>query len=183
MPVADPDTLEIVDLTPALLRAHLEDLAGLLRACVEAGASIGYVLPFPKGDAEAFWLKKTLPALDTGRLDLLVARLDGRIVGTAQLDADTMPNQPHRAEVRKLMVHPDIRRRGIARALMGEIEARARARGRTLLTLDTRTGDAAEPLYASIGYQTTGVIPGYCIDAITGAFDGTTIMYKQLQMW
>jgi ribosomal protein S18 acetylase RimI-like enzyme len=78
------------------------------------------------------------------------------------------------------MVHPDIRRRGIARALMGEIEMRARARGRTLLTLDTRTGDAAEPLYASIGYETTGVIPGYCIDAITGAFDGTTIMYKRL---
>ena len=180
MAIAEPDLLEIADLTPALLRAHLAELAGLLRACVEAGASIGYVLPFHQNDAEAFWLKKTLPALESGRLDLLVARLDGRIVGTAQLDADTMPNQPHRAEVRKLMVHPDIRRRGIARALMGEIEARARGRGRTLLTLDTRTGDAAEPLYALIGYQTTGVIPGYCIDAITGAFDGTTIMYKQL---
>lgn len=180
MPVADTALFEIADLTPALLRTHLEELVGLLQACVEAGASIGYVLPFPKSDAEAFWLRKTLPALETGRLDLLVARLDGRIVGTAQLDADTMPNQPHRAEVRKLMVHPAIRRRGIARALMSAIEARARARGRTLLTLDTRTGDAAEPLYASIGYQTTGVIPGYCIDAITGAYDGTTIMYKQL---
>lgn len=180
MAVAAPELLEISDLTPTLLRTHIDELAGLLQACVEAGASIGYVLPFSRDDARAFWLKKTLPALETGRLDLLVARLGSRIVGTAQLDADTMPNQPHRAEVRKLMVHPDIRRRGIARALMGEIEARARARGRTLLTLDTRTGDAAEPLYASIGYETTGVIPCYCIDAITGAYDGTTIMYKQL---
>lgn len=174
------EDLEIVDLTPAQLAVHLSELAALLKACVEAGASIGYVLPFTRQDAEAFWRGKILPALEGGKLDLIVARIGARIVGTAQLDTDTMPNQPHRAEVRKLMVHPDIRRRGVARTLMAAIESRARARGRTLLTLDTRTGDAAEPLYASIGYETTGIIPGYCIDAITGAYDGTTIMYKRL---
>ena len=80
------------------------------------------------------------------------------------------------------MVHPGFRRRGIARALMAELERLASQRGRSLLTLDTRTGDQAEPLYASLGYQTAGIIPGYCRDTLdAGRLDPTTIMYKVLK--
>ncbi len=110
----------------------------------------------------------------------MVARKDGRIAGSVQLDYDTPPNQPHRAEVRKLLVHPDFRRRGIAKALMAALESRAAELGRSLLTLDTRTGDMAEPLYVSLGYQTAGIIPGYCRDPFKDHFDPTTIMYKAL---
>ena len=105
---------------------------------------------------------------------------DGRIVGSVQLDTDTPPNQPHRAEVRKLLVHPDFRRQGLARALMAELERHAQLLGRSLLTLDTRTGDHAEPLYVSLGYSTVGVIPGYCRDTVEDRLDSTTIMYKTL---
>ncbi len=97
-----------------------------------------------------------------------------------QLDYDTPPNQPHRAEVRKLMVHPDFRRQGIARSLMSALENEAVAVHRTLLTLDTRTGDAAEPLYASMGYKIAGVLPGWCRDTPTERLDPTTFMYKNL---
>lgn len=160
--------------------ACLGELGALLHACVHDGASIGFVLPYAAADAEAFWRLKVLPALRGGGLVLLVARREGRIVGTVQLDHDTMPNQRHRAEVRKLLVHPDCRRRGIARALMAEAERHAAALGRSLLTLDTRTGDMAEPLYVSLGYRTAGIIPGYCRDTLTERLDSTTIMYKPL---
>jgi len=121
-----------------------------------------------------------LPALQAGSLVLLVARCKDRIAGTVQLDYGTMPNQRHRAEVRKLLVHPEFRRQGIAKALMTELEARASQLQRSLLTLDTRTGDKAEPLYASLGYRTVGVIPGFCRDTIEERLDSATIMYKAL---
>lgn len=163
------------------IAGNLAQLGALLHACVHDGASIGYVLPYPGVDSEAFWSEKVLPSVQAGNRLLLVARQQGRIVGSVQLDYDTPPNQPHRAEVRKLLVHPEFRRRGIAQMLMAELERRARELGRTLLTLDTRTGDSAEPLYASLGYSTVGVIPGFCRDARAPArLDSTTIMYKHL---
>lgn len=162
------------------LEASLPAMGEMMRACVHAGASIGYILPFSADDGIAFWRQKILPRLDAGGLVLLVARAADRIAGTVQLDHDTPPNQPHRAEVRKLMVDPAFRRRGLARSLMGRIEDEARALDRLLLTLDTRTGDAAEPLYLSLGYAVSGVIPGYCLDPQVPKFDSTTIMYKRL---
>lgn len=180
MQVAMNITPEIVELDARGLDRRAGELGALTQACVAAGASIGFILPFERVQAEAFWNVTIAPELKNNSLRLLVALVDGRLVATGLL-AHSMPaNQPHRAEIRKVMVHPKWRRRGIARVLMGQLEIRAQAMGKTLLTLDTRTGDAAEPLYASMGYQTTGVIPGYCIDAITGAFDGTTIMYKNI---
>src|SRR5690606_40922191 len=104
----------------------------------------GFILPHPPAQAEAFWSAKVLPAMREGTRTVLVARRDGRIVGTVQLDCDTPPNQPHRAEVRKLLVHPLHRRGGIGRALMLELEQGARAARRRLLTLDTRTGRSEE---------------------------------------
>ncbi len=121
-----------------------------------------------------------LPIVADGGALLLVARQAGRIVGSVQLGYDTPPNQQHRAEVRKLLVHPDCRRQGLAKMLMVELERLARAKGRRLLTLDTRTGDAAEPLYASLGYQVAGIIPQFCRDTFTDRLDPTTIMYKLL---
>ena len=159
---------------------HLRELGALLHACVHDGASIGFVLPFSIADAETFWDGKVLPRLRSGALSVLVAWRNGRIAGSVQLDYDTPPNQPHRAEVRKLLVHPDMRRRGIGKMLMVALERRAGQLGRRLLTLDTRTGDKAEPLYASVGYQTAGIIPGYCFDQFKRTLDPTTIMYKML---
>lgn len=169
----------VSELTADQLERELGVLAALLHACVHAGASVGFILPCPLTECEGFW-RKVLAAMRDGSRVLLVARLDGRIVGTVQLDHDTPANQPHRAEVRKLLVHPEFRRRGISRALMLALERRAAALGRHLLTLDTRTGDAAEPLYAGLGYETAGVIPGYCLDPAEDRLDGTTIMYKTL---
>lgn len=164
------------------LERCVPDLGALLHACVHAGASIGFILPFERREAEAFFATKVVPSVrDGGRL-VLVARLGSRIIGTAQLGTDTPPNQPHRADVSKVLVHPDHRRRGIARSLMAELERLARSRGRTLLTLDTRTGDRAEPLYASMGYVTAGVIHGYCLDPFETRLDSTTIMYKTLHV-
>jgi ribosomal protein S18 acetylase RimI-like enzyme len=162
------------------IESHLPALGALMHACVHNGASIGYVLPYTEDDSEAFWRKRVLPGVQAGGLVLLVARQGERIVGSVQLDCDTPPNQPHRAEVRKLIVHPDCRRQGVAQALMARLERLAAELRRSLLVLDTRTGDIAEPLYASLGYTTVGVIPGYCRDPIDGRLDSTTIMYKAL---
>lgn len=160
---------------------HAGELGALLHACVHAGASVGYVLPYSNADSEAFWTDKVFPAVQAGTRLLLVARQQQRIVGSVQLDFDTPPNQPHRAEVRKLLVHPDFRRQGIAHRLMAALEQHARELGRTLLTLDTRTGDNAEPLYVALGYTVVGVIPGFCRDTVDASrLDATTIMYKGL---
>ena len=130
---------------------------------------------------DVFWTRKVLPAVNDGTRLLLVAKRNGTIAGSVQLDYDTPANQPHRAEIRKLLVHPHFRRQGVARALMAEIECQATRLRRSLITLDTRTGDSAEPLYRSLGYQTTGIIPGYCRDTFTERLDATTIMYKNRQ--
>lgn len=171
---------QIETLAAPVIERDLGQLADLLRACVHAGASVGYILPFGPEEAARFWREGVFPALDVGRRLVLVTREGDRISGAVQLDIDTPPNQPHRAEAKKLLVHPDFRRRGLARALMVELERQAKALGRSLITLDTRTGDVAEPLYASLGYATAGTIPGYCLDPSRGAFDATTIMYKAL---
>lgn len=172
--------VHIAELAGRDIEESLGELGELLRACVHDGASVGYVLPFGEADAVAFWRERVLPAVQSGSRLLWVARRDGRIVGSVQLDHDTPPNQPHRAEVRKLLVHPEARRQGISRGLMAALERRARMLGRSLLTLDTRTGDVAEPLYLSLGYRIVGVIPGYCLDPAGSHLDPTTIMYKAL---
>ncbi|ATU91995.1 GNAT family N-acetyltransferase [Phyllobacterium zundukense] len=162
------------------IASHLSELGALLRACVDDGASIGFVLPFSVDDSRAFFSNNVLPAVRLGKRVLLVAYKNDRIAGSGQLDFDTPPNQPHRAEVRKLLVHPDFRRQGIAKVIMAELERVAGQLGRSLITLDTRTGDKAEPLYASLGYNTAGIIPGYCRDPFEDRLDSTTVMYKSL---
>ncbi|MEO7886948.1 GNAT family N-acetyltransferase [Polaromonas sp.] len=179
--MADEPTCTLSIFSAGDIASHLHELSALLHDCVHAGASIGFVLPCAMDDCQAFWQGKVLPAVRDGGLLLVVAWQHGRIAGAGQLDCNTPANQPHRAEVRKVMVHPGFRRRGIAKTLMTELEGLASQRGRSLLTLDTRTGDKAEPLYASLGYLIAGVIPGYCRDTFDGGrLDSTTIMYKAL---
>ncbi|RKQ69854.1 GNAT family N-acetyltransferase [Oceanibaculum indicum] len=158
----------------------LGELTALLHACVAAGASISFIQPFGLDDSEAFWRRKVQPGLADGSRILFVARHEGLLAGSVQLNLDTPPNQPHRAEVNKLIVHPECRRLGIARSLMLALEAEARARDLSLITLDTRTGDKAEPLYTSLGYQTAGIVPDYSRDVAIDRLDATTIMYKRL---
>jgi GNAT superfamily N-acetyltransferase len=161
--------------------AEIEQLAQVLHAAVHAGASVSFVLPFPMEEARAFWRDQILPAVQSGARRILLAQVEGRIIGTVQILLDTPPNQAHRAEVAKLLVHPDARRLGIARALMAALEEIAVAEGRTLLTLDTRTGDRAEPLYLSMDYVAAGVIPGYARGPSDPQLEATTFMYKELR--
>jgi ribosomal protein S18 acetylase RimI-like enzyme len=118
-------------------------------------------------------------AVGEGRRVLLVARVEGVIAGSGQLDLEARPNGRHRAEVIKLMVRTDRRRRGIGRALMLGLEAEARRHGRTTLVLDTRQGDPSERLYASLGWRFAGAIPRYARSA-SGALDASAFYYKLL---
>ena len=168
------------DQPETIVEHDVEMLAEILHAVVHLGAGVSFVVPFSMDEARAFWTDKVLPGARARTRRVVVARLDARIVGTAQFDMATPPNQPHRAEVVKLLVHPSARRRGIARALMLALESLALAEGRTLLTLDTWTGSHAEQLYQSLGYTTVGVIPRYARGSTTPALEPATIMYKEL---
>lgn len=159
---------------------EIDMLADVLHAVVHGGAGVSFVVPFSIDDARAFWRESVLPGVMARRRHVLIASLDGRIVGTVQLDPAWAPNQPHRAEVLKLLVHPVARRRGLARALMVALEALARRRGWTLLTLDTWTGQPGERLYRSLGYTAAGVIPRFARGSTTPEFEPTTIMFKEL---
>jgi GNAT superfamily N-acetyltransferase len=164
----------------AALDRDLDALGEVLRAVVYDGAGVSFVVPFSREQARAFWSDTVLPGVRAGTRRVLVARMDGRIVATVQMDLATPPNQQHRAEVMKLLVHPDARRQGIARALMIALERIAPSAGRTLLTLDTWTGGFAESLYRSLGYVVVGVIPRYARGSLTPELQPTTIMYKEL---
>ncbi|MCC7642164.1 MULTISPECIES: GNAT family N-acetyltransferase [unclassified Janthinobacterium] len=167
--------------SPTDIVERLPELGALLQDCVYDGASIGFILPFDTAASQAFWTDNVLPAVTRGVRLLLVAEVDGRVAGAVQLDWDTNPNQAHRAEVRKLLVAPTFRRHGIARQLMQALEAQARQLPRSLLTLDTRSGDQAQPLYLSLGYVVAGSIPAYALAPDGNRLDATTIMYKQLR--
>lgn len=158
----------------------LRMLADTLRASVQAGACVTFILLFSHADAEQYWREKVLPPLRAGDRRVLVARANEKIVGTVQLDIDMPPNQQHRAAVMKLLVHPEARRRGIARALMTAVEDAARDERRTLITLDTRTGDAAESLYVSMGYKLVGVIPNFSRAPESESLEAATFFYKEL---
>jgi ribosomal protein S18 acetylase RimI-like enzyme len=152
-------------------------LAGILAACVRGGASVGFMNPFPDNEALAWWAG-VVGDVEAGKVVLFGATLDGKLVGTAQLVPADKPNQPHRADVCKVQVHPDARNRGVGEALMRALEAEAVRRGLSLLTLDTASG-AAERLYERCGYVRAGVIPDYALWP-DGGFCDTTFYYKRL---
>jgi GNAT superfamily N-acetyltransferase len=163
----------------ARLDQEIDMLAEVLHAAVYAGASVSFIAPFTLSEARAFWCEKVLPNVRRGTRRVLTAATDGEIAGTVQLNLDVPLNQRHRAEIVKLLVHPKARRRGIGRALMMAIEQVAKSEGRTLLTPDTRRGDAAEPLYLSMGYVLAGVIPRYARGPLKPDLEDTSILYKE----
>jgi GNAT superfamily N-acetyltransferase len=167
-------------LDAAATEAAIPDLARILHACVHGGASVGFILPFSEADAAQWWRDAVLPCVAAGARTLLAARDGGRIIGTAQLVPAGMPNQRHRADVSKVLVHPDARRRGVARALMRRLEALALQQGRSLLVLDTVVNSPAQPLYAGLGYQLAGVIPDYARVALHPDLEPTAVMWKAL---
>ena len=157
-----------------------DGLAEVLHACVHTGASVGFVLPFSKDEARKFWTQKVLPQVLAGGTTLWIAHSEGRILGTIQLQHDLPPNQPHRADVAKLLVHPDARRNGMARALMDALETEARSLNKRLLVLDTRSGDPSQTLYENMGFAVAGEIPGYCLNPFDGTPEATTYLFKSL---
>jgi GNAT superfamily N-acetyltransferase len=158
----------------------VEMLGDVLHAAVHGGAGVSFFVPFSLDDARAFWRDQVLPGVRARTRRVVVARWSERIVGTVQLDLAVPPNQQHRADVAKLLVHPIARRRGVARAMMRALEEIAQSERRTLLTLDTVTGSGAEPFYLSLGYIAVGVIPRYARAALSPELESTTIMYKEL---
>ena len=145
-------------------------LAAVLVACVDAGAAPGFWPPLDGGAARGVW-RRVGRAVARGDAVLLAAWHAGTLAGTAVLDLDTPQDQPHRAEVARLLVHPEHHRRGLARALVERIEAEAAAAGRSLLTFEARAGGAAEALCRLSGWREGGRIPGYALDADGTAHD------------
>jgi GNAT superfamily N-acetyltransferase len=156
------DEIEIRRLAPAELREQFDALAGVLADCVAGGASVNYLAPFSHADARAAF-EGFAAEVEQGRRLLLAAFANGDVVGTVQVILAVPPNQAHRAEIAKLLVHRSARRRGIAQRLMERAETEARAMGKKLLVLDTVTGDEGERLYERLGWTRTGVVPGFAL--------------------
>jgi GNAT superfamily N-acetyltransferase len=157
--------------------SDLRTLALLLVDAVEAGAAVSFVAPFSLEGAEAWW-RTTLAGSHT-RAIFLVAREAGEIVGTVQLHPAWAPNQPHRADIVKLLVQRRCQRTGLGAQLMRSIEDAARRSGFRLLTLDAKRGGAAEQLYRSIGWTSVGVVPRYAVDP-DGTPHDAIFFYKEL---
>jgi GNAT superfamily N-acetyltransferase len=173
-PVNGLELLDIAAATSAEAR-----LADILIACVEAGASVSFMPPLSREKAQAFW-HRVATDVGVGKRVLIATWLDGVMVGTGMLDLATAENQPHRAEVQKILVHPSVRRSGLGRRIMQALEQLALQAGRSLLTLDTRAGDAGEALYRSQGWHEAGTIPGYALD-VDGSLHDTRLFWKNLE--
>jgi len=169
---------EIVYLAAPVSAAALAELADVLVDCVEGGASVSFMSPFSHQQALAFF-RKVAGSVASGDTVLLAARLGGRIVGTVQLGLDTPPNQPHRADIKKLLVHRSVRGHGVGAALMAQAEEEARRRGRWLLVLDTVPGENGHRLYLRAGWTQTGLVPNYALFP-DGRLCDTAIMWKRL---
>jgi ribosomal protein S18 acetylase RimI-like enzyme len=170
--------IEIRRLDAAEVRARLDGLAAVLADCVAGGASVSYMAPFPHEQARGVFEDWALD-VEQGRRLILAAFAGDEVVGSVQVVLATPPNQPHRGDIAKLLVHRSARRRGIAQRLMEEAEREARAEGKTLLVLDTVTGDDAERLYERLGWTRVGVIPGYALYPDGRPCD-TTLFWKSL---
>jgi ribosomal protein S18 acetylase RimI-like enzyme len=171
------DDLTIERLTPAQAERETALLIGLLQDAVDSGASVGFLPPLGDDEAADYW-RGVVAAMREGSRWLLVARDgSGRPLGTVQLDLCLRANGLHRAEVAKLLVHRQVRRRGIGRALMQRLEAEAQQAGRTTLVLDTRQGDPSERLYQALGYTRAGLIPAYALSS-DGSVHTTALYYR-----
>jgi GNAT superfamily N-acetyltransferase len=162
----------------ALDAAQIDGLAGVLIDCVEGGASVGFMQPLTRDRAVAFW-RRVAEGVAAGERVLLVAEDAAGICGTVQLICDLPENQPHRADLAKMLVHRRARRQGLAAALLGAAEATARECGKTLVVLDAVTDGDAARLYARLGWVRAGDIPRYALMP-RGGFCSTTYFYRDL---
>ena len=158
--------------------AHIEALAEVLIDCVEGGASVSFMHPLTRDRAVAFW-RRVAKGVAAGERAVLVAEDDRGVCGTVQLVLAQPENQPHRADLAKMLVHRRMRRRGMGAALVLAAEATARECGKTLLVLDAVTGGDAARLYERLGWVRVGDIPGYALMP-DGRPCGTTVYYRDL---
>lgn len=159
-------------------RARIGELVRVLAECVDAGASVSFMLPLARATADAFW-SKVADGVARGERTLIVAEDGDGIAGTVQLVTDLPENQPHRAEIAKLLVRPGARCAGLGERLMRAAEDAARAQGKTVLVLDTASA-TAERLYARLGWQRVGVVPDYAL-LPDGRPCATTFFYKRVE--
>lgn len=171
--------IDIECLSATQAQPLLAALCDVLQGCVADGASVGFIDASDRAAIERFWQDK-IYSLASGDNQLLVAYQQGVIVATVMVGFSAMPNGRHRAEISKLLVHPRARRQGIARRLMQQAEQLAAEQGKTLLVLDTRSGDVATDLYLSMDWQIAGSIPMYA-ESTEGVLDATTVMFKLLR--
>ena len=169
----------ILVLTPAQARERRDALIELLVDAVAGGASVNFVQPMTNEKAAAWW-EGALAGHARGERLILTAEADGRVDGTVQLVPAPQENQPHRADVAKMLVHRRARRQGLGEALLRAAEAEARALGHTLLTLDTEAGSDGERLYARLGWTRFGQVPGYAIRADGKGREAATFFYRTL---
>lgn len=172
------DQITIESLAAPVAAADLEQLTDLLLDVVDGNASVSFMAGLSRDEAREWW-RRTVAGMNH-RGAILVARDAAGIVGSVQLHPAWAPNQPHRADVAKLLVHHRARRRGLARSLMAELETRAAAAGFTLLVLDTCQGTPAEALYRGLGWAEVGVIPHFALTPDGGNCD-TVFFYKQIE--
>ena len=172
--VIDGHTIQHLD---TVAEAHVRGLADLLIDCVDGGASVSFMHPLTVTKALDFW-RRIAVGVARGERALLVAEDAGGLVGTVQLILDQPENQPHRADLSKMLVHRRARRQGVGAALLRAAENVARDCGKSLLVLDTASADA-ERLYVKLGWQRCGVIPGYALLPRGGLCD-TTYFYRLL---
>ncbi len=156
---------------------QIAELARLLIDCVEGGASVSFMDPLSIEKASAFW-HRVAGATARGERALLVAEDSASIIGTVQLILDLPENQPHRADVSKMLVHRRARRRGVGAAMLRAAEMLARELGKSVLVLDTASAEA-ERLYARLGWIRVGVVPDYAL-LPGGGFCATTFFYRRL---
>jgi GNAT superfamily N-acetyltransferase len=156
---------------------HIEQLTQVLHDCVQGGASVSFMLPLPLDKARVFW-RSVADGVQRGERVLLVAELNGCIVGTVQLLLAQPDNQPHRADLAKMLVQRSARRHGLGALLLQAAEQEALAHGKTLLVLDTASADA-ERLYTRAGWVACGVVPNYAL-LPGGGFCDTRFFYRQL---
>lgn len=173
-----PPEPPVVNRLRVLAEREIEQLAELLIDCVDGGAGVSFVHPLAPAKASAFW-RRIAEGVTGGTHVLLVCEDDCGIVGTVQLIVDMPENQPHRADLAKMLVHRRARRQGVGAALLAAAEEHARALGRTLLVLDTNTGSDAERLYERCGWTRVGEIPGFSVEP-RGGLRASTVLYKQL---
>jgi GNAT superfamily N-acetyltransferase len=157
----------------------VQALADVLIDCVEGGASVSFMLPMTREKALRFWLGVAQGVASGDRVLFTATDEDTRILGTVQLGIGQPENQPHRADIAKLLVHRHARRRGVAAALMDAAEQEARLRGKTLLVLDTATGGDAERVYRRAGWHRVGDIPQYALTP-DGQPCSTTYYFKEM---